>query len=98
MRDANSHIVHHSAFLSTTLDKKLAANYSTTNQGDVIAIHLPKGHTGAYVAHMSKHPDEHEFILPRNLKLKIDHSKREVIGNASAEYPIYLHHAYPVQE
>ena len=94
----NHDVVHHPAFLSTSIDRSVATRFAGDKTGDVVAIHLPKGHDGAYVAHMSNHMHEREFVLPRNMKLKIDHSKRELIHHSYSHQPMYLHHAYPVKE
>jgi hypothetical protein len=93
----NHDVVHHTAFLSTSIDRSVATRFAGDKTGDVVAIHLPKDHAGAYIAHISTHKSEREFVLPRNMKLKIDHSEREVISHADSE-PMYLHHAYPVTE
>jgi hypothetical protein len=71
-------IVHHPAYLSTTIHKPVAMsrdmNDSTDSNGDhhlhVLKIHAPKGSPGAYVDHISKHQGEYEHILPRGSNLK----------------------------
>lgn len=91
-------IVHHPAYLSTSIDKTIATSFAKAKLGDVIKIHVPEGHPGLYAMNMSSYPHEREFVLPRNMKLKIDHSKRQVMNVEFAKHKIYLHHAYPVQE
>ena len=38
----------------------------------VLRINLPKGHPGSYIAGSSYHPDEKEFLLPRQQTMKIN--------------------------
>jgi len=40
----------------------------------VLRINLPKGHPGSYIAGSSYHPDEKEFLLPRQQSMKINPS------------------------
>jgi hypothetical protein len=86
-------IVHHPAYLSTSLDKKAAVKFSekatssvyqkTPTSGEIhfhtLSVNVPKGHPGAYVDHHSSVPGEKEFILPRNTKMKMveHHQKKE---------------------
>lgn len=39
----------------------------------VIAFHLPEGHPGLHVQGVSRHKDEHEFILPRQTSWSLGH-------------------------
>jgi len=93
-------VVHHPGYVSSSIDLKKAVAFAKDKSGDVLKIHLPAGHPGTYVQHMSSIPSEREFIMPRNMKLRIDHSKREVIVHDlhKGEGPIYVHHAYPVED
>lgn len=95
-------VVEHPSYISTSIHPKKAMNFAKGKMGDVIKIHLPAGHPGAYVAPMSSISSEREFIIPRGLKLRIDHSKREVISDDLHDHmpnsPMYLHHAYPVED
>lgn len=73
-------IVHHPAFLSTSISKGVATsrdvNAKRESNGDehlhVIHMDVPEGHPGIYVAHKStsKYHGEKEFILPRGLNLR----------------------------
>lgn len=37
----------------------------------MIRFHLPKGHHGLYLGTRSNFANEHEFLLPRNMRVKI---------------------------
>lgn len=68
-------IVHHPAFLSTSTKQTTAKSFAHRNSSDdinrhILKIHLPEGHSGAYVSHVGALEDEREFILPRGLNLK----------------------------
>jgi hypothetical protein len=90
-------IVHHPAYLSTSLNKNVAQRFSTLNQtydvdADKPAKHLykikvPQGSSGAFIAHHSHLPGENEFILPRGTNLK--HEKTE-----SRETPTKIFHTH----
>jgi len=90
--------VLHPGFISTSIDPKRAMTFAASKEGDIMKIHLPAGHEGLYTGEMSSIPSEREFIIPRGMKLRVDHSKREIIGNDLHKKPIYIHHVYPVQE
>jgi hypothetical protein len=71
-------IVNHPAYLSTSIDNNVAQGFSSSHakndkifeERHVLKINIPKNHPGGYVAQHSSHPEENEFILPRNTKLK----------------------------
>lgn len=94
----NNEEVLHPGFISTSIDPKKAMAFATGKSGDVLKIHLPSGHAGLYTGEMSSIPSEREFILPRNMKLRIDHSQRQIISDDRHPSVIYLHHAYPVEQ
>jgi hypothetical protein len=75
----SEHIVHHPAYLSASINPKVAKGFSRMNsQSDaneikhahVLKIDVPKGHSGAYVSHISNVKKEREFILPRGINLQ----------------------------
>jgi len=90
-------IVHHPAYLSTSLKRNVAEKFSTMNQTydesvDKPARHLykikvPQGSSGAFVAHHTVFPDENEFILPRGTNLKHEHTQ-------SRETPTKIFHTH----
>jgi hypothetical protein len=107
--------VHHPSYLSTSLSPATAAAFSEDHKvldtkyprdyprdyySHVLAIHVPEGHPGAYIEHFTAVPGEHEFIMPRDTILKIDHSKREIHTTPLGSYTRHtiIHHAHPVQE
>lgn len=77
----------HVGVTSTSIDHRIAKGFTQSHTEDehnnhehVLHIHLPKGHPGAYVAHVSKahslddiplEVNEKEFVLPRGTKLKL---------------------------
>ena len=76
-------IVQHPAYLSTSISKGMAKGFGySRNESSplsatyhVLKIKVPKGHPGAYVDHFSKNDGEHEFILPRGMKLRYLHTQ-----------------------
>ena len=85
-KDGYRRIAHVGA-TSTSIDHRIAKQFTQSHEEDkhntlehVLHIHLPKGHPGVYVAHVSKahslddiplEVNEKEFILPRGTKLKL---------------------------
>lgn len=91
-------IVHHPSFLSSSLSMSKArgfADQGSDGQGDVVAIHLPKGFSGVYAGDMSSIPSEKEFILPRHTNLIIDPHKKDVVYSMDSKRKFIVHHAYP---
>jgi hypothetical protein len=78
-------IVNHPAYLSTSLSKKIAKDFS----GHVLKIHVPKGHPGAYVDHHSYNGSEKEFILPRDTKMKYKFTQEHKLDDGST---VFEHH------
>lgn len=87
---------HHPAYLSTSLHPKIASEFAAisqdTKEGNKIVYHhhilkinVPKEHPGAYVEKYSAHPEEKEFILPRNTKLHI-YPNPKIISKTSQNY------------
>src|ERR1700722_4866973 len=84
-------VVHHPAYLSTSLNKRIAQGFANSNRhpdrnngtidhAHTLKINVPKGHSGAYVGNkgISEAPKEKEFILPRGLNLRLTgHSQKE---------------------
>lgn len=89
---AKESIVKHPAYLSSSLSLRKAKAFAESKDGSVVAIHLPVGHSGLYLQHISRIPSEREFLLPRGLKLSIDHSKDEMISVDKNKHRV-LHHA-----
>jgi len=97
-------IVHHPAYLSTSLRHSIAEGFAYNQKDDgatrhVLHIHLKKGTTGAYIGDHSHSPPEREFLLPRGTNLKHQ-------GTDSYEYErnhygkvtrvtVYNHHMEP---
>lgn len=94
----NNDEVLHPGYISTSIDPKKAVSFATGKSGDVLKIHVPAGHAGLYTGEMSSIPSEREFIMPRGTKLRIDHTKREIISDDRHHKTIYIHHAYPEEQ
>jgi hypothetical protein len=67
----------------------------------IIHFDLKKGQKGMYVGRhpdvepdgqLSEHPNEHEFILPRNIKIKI-HPDHDVYDDDEYDKRYHIHHA-----
>jgi len=87
-------VLYHPAYLSTSLSKSIGKKFGYIGPNTegasvhhVLNIKVPKGHPGAYVEHVSLNKREHEFILPRGLKLK--HIKTDVhnFDEGREDYP-----------
>lgn len=90
--------IHLPAYTSTSLDKETAhmfAENSHSPDGDrhVIHFHVPKGHTGKYVDHVSGNRGENEFLLPRGTNWKI-HPKADSYQHD--DHVLHVWHAHPV--
>ncbi len=92
-------IVHHPSFMSTSISLSKARAFADRGHpgvnGDIVAIHLPKGHSGIYAGDMSSIPSEKELILPRHTNLIIDPHKKEVVYDMNSKQKFLIHHAYP---
>ncbi len=82
---------------------------TATKHKHVMRIMVPFGHPSFFPGHLSKYENEHEVMLPRGLKLRIDHSKEEIkVGRYEGDTPPYtkytnnwvhhIHHAEIVGE
>jgi hypothetical protein len=91
-------VIHHPSYISSSISMNKALNFARDKGGDIVKIHLPAEFPSVYAGSMSQIPREMEVVLPRNLKLKIDHSKRQTMSYDLAKRPVYIHHAYPVIE
>lgn len=64
----------------------------------MLRINLPKGHPGSYIADSSEHPEEKEFLLPRQQTMKIK-SKPEINefqDSAGVTHRMHIWDATPV--
>lgn len=94
---------HHAAYLHSSLNDKMAAGFTLHHHEQkngedhyhhhILKIHVPKGHPGSYVSHISHHPHEKEFILPRNTKLKIHNTTTKSSDIEGDKHHIHTHHA-----
>jgi len=94
-------IVHHPAYLSTSISKLRAKGFGTTheNQYDqygirqhhVLKIRVPKGHSGIYAYNHSQAREEREFILPRGLNLRHIRTTEHHVNRQSFFDPYTVH-------
>jgi hypothetical protein len=77
-REGNG-VIHTPTFVSSSISPHVAKQFSRGAYSDkqepeshVIHFELPEGYKkGAYIAHTSEHPKEHEFLLDRNQHWKL---------------------------
>lgn len=88
----NSDVVHHPAFTSTSISPRAAESFANKEKhlvhGDIMKIHVPKGHPALYVRG-GEHEGEREIILPRNTTLNIDRSKEQRMVTPRGEYRVH---------
>lgn len=89
----SSEVLNHPSFLSTSLSANAARAFASQNGGDIVKIHIPKGHPMVYPNDPKKttYEGEREVILPRNTKLRIHKDKEQVLIHDSGTYTV--HHA-----
>lgn len=83
----------HPSFLSTSINPSSAKSFANKNEGDMVEIHVPKGHSGVYVGSQTEHEGEHEFILPRETKLRIHKDKEKVMHFPDSRGKYRVHYA-----
>lgn len=89
-------IVHIPSFISSSTSPNIAHEFSTnsrkSNMSNILKINIPAhSHNGAYINGVSRHKDEHEFLIPHNKLLMIGKSKN-YIDNAGRN--IIIHDAH----
>lgn len=95
-------IIHHPAYLSTSLKKSIAINFASNHQkldseenihNHVLQIHVPKDHPGAYIGNISNSKEERELLLPKGLNMKLlGYHKKEYLLDKSGKKNIYHFH------
>lgn len=94
---------HHPAYISTSLDHEVAKGFANGSRGGakhILAIHVPEGHSGAYVGHTSHVPAEREFVMPHGLNLKRSHVDTQMGYSRiyKRPQPIHTHHMVPNED
>ena len=89
-------IVHIPAFISSSTNPNIAHEFSTNSRkskvSHILKIHIPaNSDSGAYINEVSRHKDEHEFLIPHNKLLRIGKS---YIYNDSDGNHITMHDAH----
>jgi ADP-ribosyltransferase exoenzyme len=92
-REDHNGQVHHPAYISASLDHEVAKGFA--HQGGsgkhILAIHVPEGHAGAYLGHLSHVPEEREFALPHGLTLKRSHTDTQMGYSRIHKKPLPIH-------
>lgn len=84
-------VVHHPSFISTSISPSAARSFATQKGGDIVKIHVPKGHPGVYIHGVTNYEGEREFVLPKGLNLRIHPDKEETLIHDDKAYRV--HHA-----
>jgi len=87
--------IHLPAFTSTSLRRDIARDFSKEDEEEnrhYVTIHVPKGSHGAYVSHVSEHPDEYEFILHPGAKIHIAKQPRIITSSRIVNWVGHLVH------
>ena len=81
------------AYMSTTHDKYIAAEYAEPLLGQpvshIMEIHLNAGDPATHVEHVTLKPDEHETIINKGVTLR--HLKTETFNDGPG-YRVHVHH------
>jgi len=96
-------IVHHPAFLSTSLHKKVAEDFAQIHQEEgengsknhwhLLKINIPKGSHGAYIDHISQLGGQKEFVLPRGSNMKyLKHTTENRTKENGYPTTMHIHH------
>ena len=67
--------LHLPAYTSATIDKNMAKMFSNAKnppEKHILHVHMKSTDKGHYLGSRSMNPEEHEVILPRNTKLKVN--------------------------
>jgi len=105
-------IVHHPAYLSTSIMKIVAETFAHEHREEsdeingksqyhkhVMHIHLPEGHDSAYINHIvPEHDHEHEMLLPRGMNLKHNETISEISEKPYTTYHTHHHFMSVAQE
>ena len=81
--------IHHRAFISTSINPNIARGFAEKKKGHIVELEVPTGTPSAYVSHVSEHDGERELILPRGMKIEIDHSQRKVLVHDSGKFIVH---------
>ncbi len=85
------------AYTSTSISKHQAKSFGNEDSNGhhhIIHFHHAPGAAGGYIQQHSDYPDEHEFLIPRNVSWKI-HPEPDSVDYAGRKYKIW--HAYDMQ-
>ena len=100
----SSREVHIPSYTSTSIKPSIANRFSNlhvdpeTNKSvtHVLRIHLPKGHHGMYLGTRSQFTNEHEFLMPRNTRLKIGEHPEIHPHRHDKDTQVHIWDAHPV--
>lgn len=78
-------------------EKRPDANNPAKKVSHIIRFHLPKGHHGLYLGTRSNFSNEHEFLLPRNMRVKIsEHPEIHPHPYDAHNHEVHVWDAHPV--
>ena len=101
----SSREVHIPSYTSTSIKPSIANRFSNlhvdpTTDGHtthVLRIHLPKGHHGIYLGTRSQFSNEHEFLMPRNTRLRIAEHPEIHPHIHNKDIKVHIWDAHPVE-
>ena len=95
-KDASHGLLKSPAFISTTHDKSTADNFAgmgAENRGQrtkhILHIHLKAHDHAAHVSHLAHDRGEHETILPRNTRLKVNRTPDTHVDHEGIKHHIW---------
>lgn len=98
--------IHLPAYTSSSIKPSIARGFAQEQKPDeknqkkkvshIIRFHLPKGHHGLYLGTRSNFSNEHEFLLPRNTRVKIGEHPEVHPHPYDMNHEIHVWDAHPV--
>ena len=84
-------IMHFPAYTSGSLNRAVSTKYTKPNNRHILQIDHKIGHTGAYIGNDSDISpfNDDEFIMPRNIKVKIHHTPEEHEDTDGTKFKIW---------
>jgi hypothetical protein len=99
--------IHLPAYTSTSISPKVAKGFSkmmthptdpTKRISHVLRFNLPEGHHGIYAGQNSSHPNEKEFIIPRDTTVRIGDKPEVYQHPTNTKEEIHIWDAHPVEK
>jgi hypothetical protein len=101
----SSREVHIPSYTSTSIKPSVATRFANLHHDPqtgksvthVLRIHLPKGHHGIYLGTRSSFSNEHEFLMPRNTRLRIAEHPEIHPHRHDKDTQVHVWDAHPVE-